>query len=132
MKLSTLELSRKGRAVWSVTGPNHCGPRTMIHHGHLLVDWGMTMVCEPTLDEHGFLYDQARIQDFIDELGAHVTKLSCERLVDFVATKTLAKIRTEAPTCDIRSFTFWLSPEPFLAVMTATYHREDCHGHCAH
>lgn len=121
LKLAAFTIKREGQVEWRVAGENHCGPKAELRDGIMPVRYAAAVTCAPTLDERGFLFDQAAVDMWMRRIAARETRLSCEELVRSVAEQLLAKIARDVPTCRVVGLTLTLSPSPFQASITVTY-----------
>jgi hypothetical protein len=139
MQLKTLTITRRGDVQWRVTGDHHCGPKDQLRRqlvwmgavggysslptgpASIPIKYTVVVQCAPTLDAQGFLFDQVTMADYMAQLAKQETDLSCERLVDHAATTLLARLRSDAPTCHVKTLTLTLSPAPYAAEVTAHY-----------
>src|SRR5437899_1351291 len=97
LKCSALTINRKGQVDWSVTGDTHCGPKSELRDGKIPVKYELNCKCLPTLDQRGFLFDQAMVDLWMRRMASRVTSLSCESLVVHVAEQFLAKMAHDVP-----------------------------------
>lgn len=126
LKLQTFTIRREGAVEWKVTGDSHCGPRTEVREGVdgsmlMPVRYAVRVTCAPSLDDRGFLFDQAAVDLFMRRLASRVTPLSCEELATEVAEALLAKIARDVPTCRVVALSLTLSPAPHAASITVDY-----------
>jgi hypothetical protein len=121
LKLATFTIRREGQVEWRVTGDTHCGPKAEVRDGIMPVRYVAAVTCAPSLDERGFLFDQAAVDMWMRRIAARETALSCEALVRSVAEQLLAKIARDVPTCRVVGLTLSLSPSPYQASITVTY-----------
>lgn len=123
LSLSNLSIVRSGDVQWRVHGEHHCGPKSMLREGRMPVRYSMTVTCEPTLDERGFLFDQAMVDVWMRRQADRVTELSCEALVVAIARALMAKIERDVPHCRVIGLRLTLSPAPYQASVTARFGR---------
>jgi hypothetical protein len=119
--LKQYSLDRQGTVDWQVFGPNHCGTVNHLHGGSIRVRYDVSLKCENQLDSQGFLIDNMFVDNLMRELAAVPTDLSCELLVDHIATHLFAAIEKVHGTLLIRSCRISLSPDPFEATITGEY-----------
>lgn len=106
-----LTMNRHGEFRIRATGPNHCG---VIEN--LDIKYSMECVCDVSLDDRGFLFDQINVDNYFKNIRR--SRLSCEKLVMSCAKTLLRMIRLENPRCRIRKMSLTLAPAPFMASMT--------------
>jgi hypothetical protein len=151
LALKLLTIRRTGQVLWRVKGLHHCGPASQlrhmdvsvpmpqavmepgvpdgmfygidrsVRHYYMPVNYVAVMACAPQLDQRGFLFDQAGVDTFLNQLAQTPTDKSCERLAQYAAEQLLEHIAFEVPTCQVRAMTMTLSPSPFVAEVTASY-----------
>lgn len=125
LKLANLTITRSGQVAWHVVpGSTHCGPAPLVKQlgngdGMLEVRYELKLVCEPRLDARGFLVDQVNIHAYIERFASKPRTLSCEQTAIELATSIIMKAAIDAPHCIMREVSLLLSPEPFLASITA-------------
>lgn len=125
MKVRTLTIYRESTIDWHVTGKFHCGADSEVRKaGTIPVRYTVRATCTPRLDERGFLFDQAKLGEWMTALASKPTPLSCERLTVVTANAMIAKIRKDDPECQIVTLTLTLSPSPFVASMTAELYQD--------
>lgn len=141
LKLATLTLRREGQFYQLVGGEYHCGaPAALVRVSWvesnqsvvrdakggpaILVEYSLTVACGPTLDQRGFLFDQAQVDRWFMRQGLRVSSLSCEATTILLANSLMDKLAKDAPHCDLRGVTLQLSPAPHSASVSAHYVRE--------
>lgn len=107
----SLKMDREGEFQVKATGPTHCGVDE-----NLTVRYHMVCLCDATLDNRGFLFDQLHVQEYFASIRS--TRLSCEQLVIECGHELIRRIKDENPECVIRKMTLTLAPAPFKASMT--------------
>lgn len=122
MEIDEFCLERTGHVTWSVFGPNHCGTVNHLHGGTIPIKWWAQLTCSgDSLDGQGFLIDNMEVERHMLDLARTPTDLSCERLVRFAIEKLVDRINYTEPSCVIRHISMSISPEPYVAVIRATY-----------
>ncbi len=121
LTLQSLTIKREGQVDWSVEGESHCGPKSELRDGKIPVKYFLAVTCAPTLDERGFLFDQAAVDIWMRRQATKITSLSCEALVIDVAKEFLLKMIRDGPHCKVTELTLSLSPSPFAASITCKF-----------
>lgn len=116
MKVSKLTLQRTGEVFWRVQGHNHCGVLTSDGHW---TRYTVSMVCRPETDKRGFLVDQLEVHEFVRVYASARRKVSCEKSCINLAKALMKFLRANARHCKVLTLSLTLSPEPYLAAMTA-------------
>jgi hypothetical protein len=105
----TFTIRRQGEFTTQVLGELHCGTENPLR-----VKFKIEVECTgKSLDDRGFLFDQAKIAEVFSEV--HATHDSCEKLARYTGQKVYYRIRKENPGCQVLRFTLSLSPSPFMA-----------------
>lgn len=107
----SLKMDREGEFQVRATGPSHCGVLE-----NLTLKYHMVCLCDTTLDDRGFLFDQIHVHEYFESIRQ--TTLSCEQLCIECGHELIRRIKSENPGCVIRKMTLTLSPTPFKASMT--------------
>lgn len=121
LTLQSLTIKREGQVEWKVAGDHHCGPKGEIRDGRVPVKYSVSVTCAPSLDERGFLFDQASVDLWMKRQADNVTSLSCEALVVETATNMLLKLQRDVPHCKVTELVMTLSPSPFQAGVTCRF-----------
>lgn len=125
LSLQFLTLVRAGRVSWGVSGPYHCGPKSLLREGPLGptldLEYRVVLECGLTLDDRGFLFDQIDVNAWMQAQACRDTELSCERRAIEVGARLVAEIQRHAPTCALRRLTLELWPAPGIAGMVAVW-----------
>jgi hypothetical protein len=121
MHVASVTLTREGQLDWPVAGDHHCAPEASVHNGLVGIKYTMIAECENHLDHKGFLFDQATADQWMHELAHSRTHRSCERLAEFVGEDILKRIAKVAPHVRFKTFTVVLSPDPYMAKITAVW-----------
>lgn len=124
IKCERLILSQVGSAVFTVHGNHHCGLKKFAKNGRLRVKYEVRLVCVPSLDDRGFLYDQSDLRALIMDTARKPTELSCEALAKGIPVALIRDIKSKEPTCKVVAVHVRLSPKPYKAAVEAVYGRE--------
>ena len=124
LKCRRLILSQSGVAVFHVKGTHHCGLKKFARDGKLRVKYEVRLVCAPSLDGRGFLYDQSDLRSLILDTARKPTELSCEALAKGLPVALMRDVRAKEPTCRIVAVHVKLSPRPYKAAVEAVYGKE--------
>lgn len=109
MACRTLTLRREGEfTIKTVPGTPHCGVGEWID-----VRYRFVVLCEPSLDDRGFLFDQLSVQAYFDKKKE--CRSSCEKVAMRSLRDLLSLIRRENPKCRIIRASLVLTPYPFQA-----------------
>lgn len=103
-------------------GPHHCGMNP--GPGGQAVRYTLELTCTSTsLDQRGFLFDQAGVDKWIAEYTASrlAREASCEGLADGVLEYIRAHIRRENPQCVVTHGSMKISPYPYKAAVTCSW-----------
>lgn len=126
LKLRTMTITREGDLMVHIDpAGSHCGPAGMIvkegDKSLMPVKYTARVVCAPTVDDRGFLFDQAMLDKWLQRVAAEKTGLSCELLCQAYAERFLAKMEHDRPDCEVRYLSLTLSPAPHKASITVEY-----------
>ena len=111
LKVNSLTLRRDGEFWQSIKGEFHCGSAASVVDGRVRIAYSTTTVCEASLDERGFLFDQLALDAWLQARGKIPTELSCELLCVDLAGRFIRKVKRETPTCSVLGVRFQLSPQ---------------------
>jgi hypothetical protein len=115
--MTSLTLKREGRFTVQNRGKHWCGTREM-----QTIVYRVKVVCNVTLDQRGFLFDQLSIERFFNLQTTCET--SCEEFTLACARRLWAEIKKEHSGCEIRKLIVTLSPAPYSAEMTFEFEDE--------
>lgn len=120
-----ITIRRRGEITFRVRGANHCGAQGSVQAGTINARWTVTAECAPTLDEHGFLFDQTALDGLVAVVTAADVYQSCEHVAKDVGKYFLHWLAKNVPTCGIRTLSVVLSPAPYAAELTVHYTQPD-------
>ena len=132
LPLRSVTVRRRGTLnVKVLPGSNHCGTANRVvrgedGHNYMPCNFEVRVVCRPSLDSRGFLFDQAQITPRLEKLASSESTLSCELMSQSCAVELMKAIYEENPSCQILDFLFTFSPAPYLADFTEHYGTDQC------
>lgn len=124
LTVRTLTIHRAGDIPLRVVGDTHCGakaagkPVGKCDLGDIYevpVKYEAMVVCAPTLDARGFLFDQVMLDAWMQSWSREPITLSCEALVITMANRLQDHMARKVSHCDLRTITLSISPNPYLA-----------------
>lgn len=119
--LSHRTIVRRGDMTFRVRGAHHCGTNDYIKAGVLAAKWVFTVVCEPKLDNRGFLFDQNALATWVQHECANEAFDSCEMLSSELAEKFCRHVTHENPHVVIREITVTVMPDPFMSEISSHF-----------
>lgn len=121
-----MSITREGQIAITTVGDSHCGTRpewvSRDSEYVVTVKYKCVVECRPITDARGFLFDQVHIDNWLKGYADnYVIEQSCEELSNTLAELVIKRIGKESPLCKILSLSLTLSPDPYVASVTATY-----------
>lgn len=104
-------ITRSGTLQFNVWGPNHCGPVNYLHGGTCKVKYRVELTALTALDEKGFLIDNMFLSSFMEEAARQGTDLSCELLLESLATRLQSTMQDAEPSLEVTQLVLSLSPD---------------------